>query len=280
MVVESEQPNGGLFPPRVGDRLRAAREEARLDLNDIGTRTRIPVRHLEAIERGEFATLPSSTYAIGFVKAYARALDLDEAAFARDVRAELGRSEPLGRDTQFTELTDPARVPSRLLAITALVIVILAAVGYFAWRNQYFGETAPARTEAASTDAATPAAAVDTGGTPTATIASPAAGNASGQVTLTAISPVWLRITDSNGGKLFEKEMAAGERFDVPQTAADPRILTGRPDALKVTIDGRDVAPLGPPERTVADLQISAAALAGRPVVAPPVATPPAPVTQ
>lgn len=282
MVVESEQPDGGLFPLRVGDRLRVAREEARLDLNDIGTRTRIPIRHLEAIERGEFGTLPSPTYAIGFVKSYARALDLDEVAYARDVRAELGRSEPLGRDTQFTELTDPARVPSRLLAITALVIVILAAVGYFAWRNQYFGETAPAPTVAASPVADAPmgnaaAPAVSPGAVSPAT-------SATGQVTLTAVSPVWLRITDSNGGKLYEKEMAAGERFDVPKGAADPRILTGRPDAIRVTIDGREVAPLGPPERTVADLQISAAALGARPPAAAPgvapVATPAAPVTQ
>jgi cytoskeleton protein RodZ len=250
-MVDSEQPDGGLFPPRVGDRLRAAREAAGFDLNDIGTRTRIPTRHLEAIERGEFTALPSSTYAIGFVKSYARALDLDEAAFATAVRGELGRSEPLGRDTQFTELTDPARVPSRLLA----------------------GETAPAPTEAAAPVAAAPSS-------NTAVAATPAPASSSGQVTLTAIAPVWLRITDRNGGKLYEKEMAAGERFDVPKGAADPRILTGRPDALKVTIDGRDVAPLGPPERTVADLQISAAALAARPAVTAPVATPPVPVTQ
>jgi cytoskeleton protein RodZ len=281
-MVDSEQPDGGLFPPRVGDRLRAAREAAGLDLNDIGTRTRIPMRHLESIERGEFTTLPSPTYAIGFVKSYARVLDLDEIAFARDVRVELGRSEPMGREVHFTELTDPARVPSRLLALTALAIVIIAAVGYFAWRNQYFGEAAPAPTEAAAPVAAAPAP----GATPPVATGAPAAApSASGQVTLIASVPVWLRITDGNGGRLYEKEMAAGERYDVPRDANDPRILTGRPDALKVTIDGREVAPLGPPERTIANVPLSAAALAARPAApaAPaslPVATPPAPVTR
>jgi cytoskeleton protein RodZ len=289
-MVEGEQTEGGLFPLRVGDRLRTAREAVGFDLNDIGTRTRIPIRHLEAIERGDFGTLPSPTYAIGFVKAYARALDLDEAGFARDVRVELGRSEPVGREVQFTELTDPARVPSRLLALTALGIVILVVAGYFAWHNQYFGESAPPPTQASTPVAASPV--------PVTSVAPPAAMPAApattGQVTLTATAAVWLRITDANGGRLYEKEMAAGERFDVPQGANDPRILTGRPDALKVTIDGRDVAPLGPPERTIADVPISAAALAKRPAVAPPagpapagappagapVATPLAPATQ
>lgn len=287
-MVEGEQPEGGLFPPRVGDRLRAAREAANYDLNDIGTRTRIPMRHLEAIERSDFTSLPSPTYAIGFVKSYARVLDLDEEGFAREVRAELGRSEPVGRDVQFTELTDPARVPSRMLAFTALAIVALAVIGYFAWRNQYFGEGAFARTE---TPSAAPTAAAPTPD-PAANVAAPVSAPApspGGQVTLTATAGVWLRITDANGGRLFEKEMAAGERYDVPKDAADPRILTGRPDALKVTIDGREVAPLGPPERTIANVPVNAAALAARPPVAaptqpgvtpPPVATLPAPVTK
>jgi cytoskeleton protein RodZ len=280
-MVESEQPDGGLFPPRVGDRLRAAREAAGYDLNDIGTRTRIPMRHLESIERGEFSTLPSPTYAIGFVKSYARALDLDEIEFARDVRVELGRSEPMGREVHFTELTDPARVPSRLLALTALAIVIIAAIGYFAWRNQYFGESAPAPTVAAAPDATAPAPGVAP--PPANGAAAAPAPSATGQVTLVASVPVWLRITDGNGGRLYEKEMAAGERYDVPREANDPRILTGRPDALKVMIDGREVAPLGPPERTIANVALSAAALAARPAApaAPaPVATPPAPVTR
>ncbi len=288
MVVDSEQPDGGQLPPHVGDRLRAAREAAGLDLNDIGTRTRIPIRHLEAIERGEFGTLPSPTYAIGFVKSYARALALDEAAFARDVRVELGRAEPTGRDTPFTELTDPARVPSRLLAITALLIVILAAAGYFAWRHQYLGGSEPVVTNAIQLRPAPPVAVAPDPGdaasnpsvAPAIRTATPLAERSSkGDVALTAALPVWVRITDRDA-TLFEKEMAPGDRYVVPRGAADPRILTGRPDALNVTIDGRAVAPLGPRNRTVVKLRISAAALAARPSATLPVATSPARVTQ
>lgn len=271
-MVDSEQ-NDGLFPLGVGDRLRAAREAAGYDLNDIGTRTRVPMRHLEAIERNDFAGLPSPTYAIGFVKAYARAVGLDEAALARDVRIEVGRTEPVGRDIAVTELTDPARVPSRLLMITTMVILVVIVGGYLAWRNQMFGETAPAPTEAAAPPAAAPA-------TPSAPAPAVAPAPAQGQVTLTATAAVWLRITDKGGARLFEKEMAAGERYDVPRDADDPRILTGRPDALKVAVDGREVAPLGPPERTIADVGVSAAALAARPAAPAPVATSGAPVTQ
>src|SRR3546814_8118622 len=74
-----------------------------------------------------------------------------------------------------------------------------------------------------------------------------------GNVVLTATDTVWLRIYDGNDKRLFEKEMAAGETYTVPADAQNPQILTGRPQALRVTIGGKEVAPLGPADRTITD---------------------------
>ena len=60
MVTEGEG-ESVLFPERVGDRLRAARLTAGLDLSDVATKTRIPLRHLTAIEAGDYDLLPSIT---------------------------------------------------------------------------------------------------------------------------------------------------------------------------------------------------------------------------
>src|SRR3546814_18877825 len=65
--------DASLFPASAGDRLREAREKQKLSIADIAQRTRVPIRHLEAIEQGNYGELPSPTYAIGFAKAYARA---------------------------------------------------------------------------------------------------------------------------------------------------------------------------------------------------------------
>ncbi len=270
-MVEGEPLQDALFPTTVGERLRIAREAAGLDLNDIGTRTRIPMRHLEAVERSDHAALPSVTYALGFAKSYARAVGLDEHAIARDMRAELGMSDPATRESQPYQPADPARVPGRLLAWTAAAVALLIAIGYGAWRAEWFGDRAPAPTVAADPQIAAPASR-DAPSTPAP--AAPPAG--AGQVVLTASAPVWLRITDATKTRLFEKEMAAGETYQVPMSANAPVIKTGRADVIKVTVDGREVAALGPPERTISDVGISAAALAAR----PPVATPPAPVAQ
>jgi hypothetical protein len=137
-------------------------------------------------------------------------------------------------------------------------------IGYLVWRSMAFGEAVAPVVEPASLPvvAAAPA-------TPT-----PAAVSApTGQVVLTAAAPAWLRVYDKNDKVLFEKEMAAGESWPVPGDADTPMIRTGRADAIKVTVGGAEVAPLGPPERTVRDVVLTAAALAAR----PPAAVTPAP---
>jgi cytoskeleton protein RodZ len=264
---EGEEAEAGLFPQNVGERLRILRESAKLDLNDIATRTRIPLRHLEAIERGDYAALPSQTYAMGFTRSYARALGTDDVPLIASLREELGREDPALRGQLPYELTDPSRVPSRLLAWTFAGLALLMAIGYGVWRTQYYGDddVTPVPSEVA---AEAPPPVAETSGN---TVAPPVAA-ATGDVVLTATAPVWLRIYDATKTKLLEKEMAAGETFTVPASADNPQILTGRPDALKVTVGGREVAPLGTAEKSIKDVGISAAALAARsgPAAGPP----------
>lgn len=255
-----------MFPRSVGERLADARRAAGLEVADIATRTRIPLRHLEALEQGRYDELPGTTYCIGFAKSYARALQLDEVAIARDVRAELssqgGRAAP-----EYFEPADPARVPPRTLVWTLVVLIVLVVGGYTIWRTMLMNDLGgrdPAAL-AAGTDRIDAPAAVNAA-TPRAAQSAPPA---TGEVVLTATDTVWLRISDAGQQRLFEKEMQPGERYQVPTNAKDPRILTGRPDALRVTVGGREVAPLGPPQATIRDVAISAAALAARAAPAP-----------
>lgn len=264
-MVDGETTEQTLFPMSVGERLRAAREAAGLDLNDVSTRTRIPLRHLTAIENSNYAELPSQTYALGFAKSYARSIGMDETALATDLRVELGRTEPGARDADVYEPADPSRVPPRLLAWTAALLALIIVIGYGVWRGGFFD----------GSDIVNAAPAIETAAQPAPVAKPPApAAAATGQVVLTATAPVWLRITDATKTSLFQKEMAAGESYQVPLTANDPRIVTGRADALKVTIDGREVAPLGGAKTTIRNVGISAAALNARAVTSNPATAP------
>ncbi|QUT06478.1 DUF4115 domain-containing protein [Sphingobium phenoxybenzoativorans] len=259
---------GTLDMDRPGDKLRRGREALGLSLQEVATRTRVPIRQLEVLERNEFTSLPGIPYAVGFARAYARAVDMDEVAIASDVRAELGSDMQAARYEAF-QPADPARVPSRALAWTAGLIALLLMVGYGVWRTQLYTPQADVQ---AAAEAPPPAASGAV--RPAAARQAPA----DGPVVLTATDTIWLRIYDQAGERLLEKQMEKGESFTVPPNANNPMILTGRPDALAVTVGGRPVPPLGTAVKTISDFPISAAALLARPPVPPkPAVSSPAP---
>jgi cytoskeleton protein RodZ len=237
----------------VGEQLKAERERLGLSLSDLAAKTRVPMRHLESIEQSEFSALPGSTYTLGFARSYARALDMDAAKLSSDLRIEMAQHghEGYTAPTQNYEPADPARVPSRALAWTAAAIGVLVVAGYFLWRSMTLGDAPllPAPTAVAQKSA------------PAAAAPAPAAG---GPVVLTATDNVWVKIYDAENKRIFEKEMTAGENFTVPANANKPMIVTGRPQILNVTVGGKAVPSLGDADKTIADVEISAAALLAR----------------
>jgi len=266
------EPEAQLFPATVGEKLRAAREAQGISLADVATSTRIPQRHLEAIEKSNYASLPSITYALGFAKAYARAVDVDEVAIARELRGELSTTyEPRSAPAQVYDFDGPRRSAPGGLVWAMLVVALLVAVGAgLYYGTNLFRGSAPEAEGLVIPPEETP--------TPEPGNDSVAAGG--GQVTLIALDTVWLRVTDGTGKMLFEKEMHAGERYDVPAGADHPRARIARPDKIQVTLNGSNVAPLGDGSAPV-DAEISADALSarGQPGAAPVASATPAAAT-
>ncbi len=62
----------------LGDKFRTAREAQGATLEQMASRTRIQEAYLRALEEGSFDQLPERVFTKGFVRAYARALELDE----------------------------------------------------------------------------------------------------------------------------------------------------------------------------------------------------------
>lgn len=249
-----------LFPKSTGDKLREAREGQGLTLADIANRTRVPMRHLEAIELGDYSGLPSPTYTVGFAKAYARVVGLDEKAIGLEVRGNPQLPPPPATDYEAYQPGDPKRLPSRGVAMVAGAIAVLLLVVVAIWYGTSLfrgsdesGLVIPPENTIAKAPETAPAAAA--------------------QVRLTATDSVWLRINDASGTALFEKTMAPGDFYDVPATANNPTISIGRPDQIEVTINGSAVAPLGDGKLAIKDVPISAAALLARGTAPAPVAT-------
>ncbi|MDY7098347.1 MAG: helix-turn-helix domain-containing protein [Pseudomonadota bacterium] len=262
-IADNEAPESVSEPQSAGDALRAAREERRMTLDHVGAETRIPMRHLQAIESGDFESLPSRTYAIGFAKTYARTVGLDETTIADQVREELGeaglRHSGVG---QGMEPGDPAKLPSRGLAWFGGFAALILVIGVIAFASTYFGAgTGPASLIAQEEEAAAQElAAAQT----TEDAAQTAAPVPEGQVVFTATTgEVWVRFYEEGGDRLFEGVMTEGDTFEVPEDAQDPWINTGRPNQFAITIGGQAVDPLS--EETInMQVPVSADALLAR----------------
>lgn len=255
-MVETIGIQGGGSP--VGERLRTAREAKGISLQEVASQTRIPIRHLEYIEKGEWEALPAATYSVGFARSYATVVGLDPAEVGQELRQELGiaRNHTASPAASYYEPADPARVPPRWVAIVAVVLIALLVGGYLMWRSQAIGDES---VEPQLVETQAPVTQPQSG-TP-AQQAAPA----TGPVVLTAIEDVWFRITEANGGpKLYEGILKAGERYEVPAGAAAPQIRTSRAQALRVTVGTTEVPPLGPPEKLITNVSLRAADLAAR----------------
>lgn len=263
----------------IGDVLRARRVELGRDLADIAHQTRVPLRHLTAIEEGKHDTLPALPYTIGFVKSYARLLGLDPEATAEQFRRETTKPDRV-IPTMDHEPIEDVRVPTRAAALLGLVLLGVVALAIAAWSLGWFGgdeEAAPVAAAPAapgSDDGATvaidpppapvPAADAPVVGADTAA-ATPAPVPAGGAIVVTAREDAWVKIYDAASGRsVFQGVMAAGDRYEVPADRQDLLLWTGRAGALDVTVGGTAIPPLGAATQTVRDVPLTAAGLAAR----------------
>jgi transcriptional regulator with XRE-family HTH domain len=107
-----------------GEFLRTAREQRGITLDQICRETKIPRRHLEALEHGQLAAVPGGTYRRGEIVAYAKVVGLDRnVALHRLERASetLDRSAPAAASPQHEDLRTRPVVLVVLLAATAFI---------------------------------------------------------------------------------------------------------------------------------------------------------------
>jgi cytoskeleton protein RodZ len=114
-----------------GEFLRRAREQRGLTRQQISSETKIPLRHLEALEDGDLAAVPGGIYQRGEVRAYARAVGLDEDLALSTLEHTLEATAGDGQEARVAEpLPAPAAAshPGRRMAVAGTMVVALAVV--------------------------------------------------------------------------------------------------------------------------------------------------------
>ncbi len=251
-------------PTAPGERLRAAREAKGMSIADVSAETRIPKRHLESIEDGDFAVLPGRTYAVGFSRSYARAVGLNDEEIVNEVREQLGIEDPSERLRDGTMQTeDPTRLPSRGLVFGSIIAAIVLLLGLFAFSRTFFDpEGEPDSLLAAEEERSL----AEQEAQAAATRSASQRPVADGPVVFTSTEDgMWVRFYDGDESNvLMESLMGEGESYTIPDTARDPQLRTGRPDAFAITIGGKSVPRLAQDDTVVSDVEVSAEALLAR----------------
>ncbi|MBZ5727480.1 MAG: helix-turn-helix domain-containing protein [Acidobacteriia bacterium] len=92
--------------------LSTIRRNRGISLEQIADSTKISVRSLDAIERGDFRKLPGGIYNTSYIRQYARAIDYDESAILAIYYREMGPPESFPASTGRKGLDSGFRNPS------------------------------------------------------------------------------------------------------------------------------------------------------------------------
>ncbi len=260
--------------PSVGERLAQAREEQGFSLDDIAAETRIPLRHLQNLEAGEWDKLPAPTYTIGFAKSYASAVGLDRGEIGDQLRGEMGTFRPDTSTVEHFEPADPAQSMPKWIVISAIVAIVVAVL-LFTWiRNRSLTEEPqadiPVATQSQPVQQAQPVP-----GSPAAQGQQAAA---QGPVVITATAPAWIsshrpgqdpvRRHDAAGASLYGALVR--HRSDPSRRRAGSASHNGGPlgcsacRSVRPRRRQRQPAPVGPSRQRPVWRSAAAAAAAGR----------------
>lgn len=105
----------------IGDYLRQLRERQELSLDEVASKTLIPVRLLTAIEAGDMDRLPEPVYIQGFIKRYGDAIGVDGTEFAN--------AFPTGISRRPAKSSWRGTIEAQLRPVHLYVLYMLLVVG-------------------------------------------------------------------------------------------------------------------------------------------------------
>ena len=233
----------------IGAELRAAREAKGLTLATLAQRIRVQPRILEAIETNNLAAIPPKPFGRGFVRSYAKEVNLDPANVVPNYFAQFPPAEP-----------PPAREAVRAPAASsfdssshwtgfgaaiAILVVLVAAAALRAPGGASRSEPGAIGTSGAASkpEAAAPATTTPAAPATAAPVASAPKSSAPVSLAFTVTRPCWVTAR-VDGQRTIYKIVAPGESTSL-EAQREIVVRFGDAGAVQATINGRQAGPLG-----------------------------------
>lgn len=124
-------------PGNPGESLRQAREARGLSVAEVAAQLNLTQQRLNQIEAGAFDKLPGVTFARGYVRAYAKLLELDQNRLAMEFDQFTG-ADSAGSDVHsLGRIEEPARYSQSILRLVSFVLLlVLIGAGFLWWQER------------------------------------------------------------------------------------------------------------------------------------------------
>jgi len=128
-----------LAVPRInpGETLRKAREGRGWTIAEVAAQLNLTPQRLSQVEQGAFDKLPGHTFARGYVRAYAKLLDIDQNRLVLEFDQFTGSDAAGSSVHSLGRIEEPVSYSQRILRMVSFVLLLaLAGLSFFWWQEQ------------------------------------------------------------------------------------------------------------------------------------------------
>ncbi|HEK1007856.1 TPA: helix-turn-helix domain-containing protein [Pseudomonas putida] len=116
-----------------GELLRQARERREWSQAEVARKLNLTVSSLNHVESGAFDKLPGHTFARGYIRAYAKLMDLDQAPLVEAFDQYTGTHAKGSEVHSLGRIEEPVRLSHNILRGVSLLLLVAVVGGSFIW---------------------------------------------------------------------------------------------------------------------------------------------------
>lgn len=120
-----------------GESLRKARESKSWTIAEVATQLNLTPQRLTQIEAGAFDKLPGHTFARGYIRAYAKLLDMDQDRLVLEFDQFTGSDAAGSSVHSLGRIEEPVRYSQSVLRFVSFILLVaLAVAGFYWWQDR------------------------------------------------------------------------------------------------------------------------------------------------
>lgn len=136
---EAEQATEQMPSKGPGEMLREAREAKGLEQREVADQLRLRKEIIELLETDDYSTFSTATFIKGYLRSYAKLLDLDDVELFEAYKAKGYKEVESSQMQSFSRRKKHEESDNRLMLITYVVIIIVVALVIWWWQEPDLG---------------------------------------------------------------------------------------------------------------------------------------------